>query len=303
MQTVVHTTNISCVNNQLISSSGDTTSVRGVESVTGHTRIDGVVPGVRGQRAFPIPERKVLDPFVMLDHIGPEQVSSDFYVDGHMHPHRGFETLTMMFEGVMHHVDSTGFRERLDAGATQNMRAGSGIQHGGDMAADPETGRFHEVQLWVTTPAVHKMDPPQIASQSAAETPTVDRSGHRVRVITGEYEGARALLETSQPTRVLRVTADADSEVVVDDVPRHWTGIVYVLAGAVEIEGERVGAFHTVTLDRDGDRIVFRALAGSDVLVLTGEPTGEPIVMGGPWVMNAREELAQAHADFEAGRF
>ncbi|MGI9604485.1 MAG: pirin family protein, partial [Acidimicrobiales bacterium] len=101
---------------------------RTVAEITGHERIDGVVPGVRGQRAFPIASRAVVDPFVMLDHIGPAQLPDDFAVDGHMHPHRGFETLTMMFEGVMNHLDSTGFGEHLPSGSTQNMVAGRGIQ-------------------------------------------------------------------------------------------------------------------------------------------------------------------------------
>jgi redox-sensitive bicupin YhaK (pirin superfamily) len=127
-------------------------TARSIIKVVGHPRIDGVVPRVRGQRALPTQELRPVDPFVMLDHIGPEQVGLAFHVDGHPHPHRGFETLTMLFEGRMDPVDSMGNSVLLVSGSTQNMVAGRGIEHGGDMAADSETGRFHEVQLWVNMP-------------------------------------------------------------------------------------------------------------------------------------------------------
>jgi len=279
-------------------------SARTITSVTGHERIDGVVPGVRGQRAFPISERRVLDPFVMLDHIGPEVLPDGFYVDGHMHPHRGFETLTMMFEGVMHHVDSTGFRETLPTGSTQNMRAGSGIQHGGDMAADPTSNVFHEVQLWVTTPAAHKMDEPAINTAQPGDKPILDRGDHRIEVVTGAVDGAASPLTTTQPTRVLHVSADGGAAIVIDEIDPAWNALVYVLRGSIVVDGHTVDEFETVTYANDGDMVTLGAgAAGAELLVLTGLPTEEPIAMGGHWVMNTRDELQRADADFRAGRF
>ena len=124
--------------------------------------IDGLIPGIRGQRAFPTSLFKQSDPFVLLDHIGPQKVGADYFLDGsgHDHPHRGFETITFMFEGRMDHRDSLGNRLTLESGGVQRMNAGSGIIHGGDMASDPATGRFHEVQLWVNNPASEKMSGP-----------------------------------------------------------------------------------------------------------------------------------------------
>lgn len=276
-------------------------SIRSVAAITGHQRIDDVVPGIRGQRAFPTRERGVLDPFVLLDHIGPERLADDFYVDGVMHPHRGFETLTMMFEGVMYHVDSTGFRETLPTGATQNMNAGSGIQHGGDMAADPESHVFHEVQLWVTTPADAKMDPPAINTAHPGDKPILDRGHYEVEVITGTVDDQTSPLTTQQPTRVLRATTTNGGTIVIDEIDDNWNVFVYVLAGSASVDGRQVPQFSAVNFDRDGTSIEFDAGPNSDILVLTGQPTNEPIVMGGPWVMNTQAELAQADADFEAG--
>lgn len=278
-----------------------TATTRTIASVTSHDRIDGVVPGVRGQRAFPTSRRAILDPFVMLDHIGPEQLGEGFYVDGVMHPHRGFETLTIMLEGVMHHVDSTGFREDLPTGSTQNMRAGRGIQHGGDMAADPATGVFHEVQLWVTTPTIRKMDPPAIHTAQPGQKPIIDRGTYQVEVITGTFDGHTSPLDTTQPTRVLHVVAGDGGPIEVEGIPVDWNSLVYVLRGAIETDQVQAVQFETVVYNNDGDRIAVMARAGTELLVLTGKPTNEPIAMGGPWVMNTKAELQQAQADYAAG--
>ncbi len=105
-----------------------------------HQRIDGVVPGVRGQRVFPTQALTHVDPFVLLDHIGPQKVVADYKVDGHMHPHRGFETITFMFAGNLHHKDNFGHRVLLSSGGVQQMNAGRGISHGGDMWGDETSG-------------------------------------------------------------------------------------------------------------------------------------------------------------------
>ncbi|MDX2379857.1 MAG: pirin-like C-terminal cupin domain-containing protein, partial [Acidimicrobiia bacterium] len=213
-------------------------------------------------------------------------------------------TLTMMFEGVMHHVDSTGFRETLPSGSTQNMRAGSGIRHGGDMAADPASNVFHEVQLWVTTPSVHKMDAPSINTAQPGEMPIIDRGDHRIEIVTGNVDGVTSPLTTTQPTRVLHVTAEGGARIEVDAIDSAWNALIYVLRGSIVVGGRTLEKFTMVAYDHDGDTVAATAGdAGVELLVLTGLPTGEPIAMGGPWVMNTRDELAQADEDFRAGKF
>ena len=284
--------------------SGRTISTRAVRSVTAHQRIDGVVPGVRGQRALPTHHLGVVDPFVMLDHIGPETLDQDFYVDGHMHPHRGFETLTMMFEGVMHHVDTAGFRETLATGSTQNMIAGAGIQHGGDMTADPDTNVFHEVQLWVNMPAATKMNPPAIESAHAGDKPILDLGHATIEVITGEIAGRRSPLQTTQPTTVARITSSAAGSVTLDELDPTWNVVVYILQGRAAVNGQEVAEFETVELEQGAGAVVVETTDDpADVLVLAGKPIGEPVVLGGPFVMNTRAEIEQANADFAAGHF
>ncbi len=281
-----------------------TITTRAVRSVTPHDQIDGVVPGVRGQRALPTSGLGVVDPFVMLDHIGPERLDDDFFVDGHMHPHRGFETVTMMFEGVMHHIDTAGFRETLSSGSTQNMIAGSGIQHGGDMAADPDTNVFHEVQLWVNMPATTKMNPPAISSAQAGDKPVLEFGHATLEIITGEIAGRRSPLQTTQPTTIARIQSSAAGAITVDDVDPTWNVVAYVLQGGATVNGHAVSQFDTVLFDQaEGAVIIETGGTPADILILAGEPINEPVVLGGPFVMNTNAEIDQANADFAAGRF
>lgn len=279
-------------------------SPRTVRSITGHSRIDGVVPGVRGQRSLPTRYLGIVDPFVMLDHIGPERLADDFYVEGHMHPHRGFETLTIMFEGTMFHVDTAGFRETLATGSTQNMVAGSGIQHGGDMAADPETNVFHEVQLWVNMPAATKMEPPSITSAHAGDKPILERGHYRVEVITGTIGGQTSPLATTQPTTVARIQTTGPGPIAVEGIDSTWTAMAYVLQGSIVAGNIPVDTYQTVLFNDDSDTIELTATdPGADILLITGKRIGEPVATGGPYVMNTQTEIAQAEADFAAGKF
>ena len=277
---------------------------RTIQGITGHDRIDGVVPGVRGQRSLPTHELGIVDPFVMLDHIGPDKLADDFYVNGHMHPHRGFETLTMMFEGTMFHVDSAGFRETLPTGSTQNMIAGSGIQHGGDMAADPNTHLFHEVQLWVNMPAATKMEPPAIKSVRAGDKPILDRGHYSIEVITGTIGAQTSPLRTTQPTTVARIQTTGPGPIVIEGINPDWNAVAYILQGNVEAGGQPVAQFHTIRFNNDSATIELTSTeTAADILLITGAPIGEPVAMGGPFVMNTRAEINQAQADFEAGLF
>jgi redox-sensitive bicupin YhaK (pirin superfamily) len=279
-------------------------TIRSLRSITGHSRIDGVVPGVRGQRSFPTSELRTLDPFVMLDHIGPEHLAEDFYIDGHFHPHRGFETLTIMFEGLMHHVDTAGFRETLATGSTQNMAAGSGIQHGGDMAADPDTHVFHELQLWVNMPAATKMRAPSISTAHAGDKPILDRGHYSIEVIVGTIDGQTSPLATTQPTTVARIQTSGPGLVSVDGIDPAWNAAIYSLRGTAQIADQPLNAYETATLENDGDSIELASTGpDADLLLITGKPIGEPVVMGGPYVMNTQHEIEQANADFAAGKF
>ena len=276
---------------------------RTIKKITGHSRIDGVIPGVRGQRAFPNNELRTMDPFVMLDHIGPQEVGTDFFVDGAngAHPHRGFETITFMFEGEMRHKDSLGNRESLSSGSVQRMNAGKGIIHGGDFLSDKETGVFHEVQLWINLPSTHKMSPPGIHNVSNKDIPVIEQGNSKLRIITGEVMGVKGVIKTVATTKIIHTINKEEGTIKVDDLTQSYNMLVYVLKGSFQINGETVNEFQTVQLNNDGDSIQLKGQG--ELLIVAGEPINEPVVMGGPFVMNTQEEIEQAYTDFNNGLF
>jgi redox-sensitive bicupin YhaK (pirin superfamily) len=278
---------------------------RAIKSITGHSRIDGVVPGIRGQRAFPNTELRTVDPFVMLDHIGAQNMGADYYVDGSnsAHPHRGFETVTFVFEGIMNHKDSLGNKEKLRSGSVQRMNAGSGIQHGGDFASDPKTHFFHEVQLWVNVPAKNKMSTPEIYNANAQEIPFISKDNGMIRVIGGDFNAVKGPIRTIQPTQLLHTISTKNQKFEIDDLHSNYNTLLYVLKGSIMINGQVIDEHYTVLFENDGDEFEFESLGESEVLIISGKPIQEPVVMGGPFVMNTTDEIDQAYADFRAGKF
>lgn len=274
-----------------------------VKTITGYNRIDGVVPGIRGQRAFPTHELRTFDPFVMLDHIGPQRVDADYYMNGAGHPHRGFETITFMFEGVMHHVDSLGNKTKLTSGSVQRMNAGKGIQHGGDMEADPTSQRFHEVQLWVNLPASHKMSEPNIHNASIEDIPVIKKDGYDLRVVAGPFMGTQGPIQTTAEMMATQLVNVNGGKIEITGIPAHQNTLIYVLEGSAQVNGTALPAQYTATFNHDGDDILLTSTPGTQMLLISGKAINEPVAMGGPFVMNTQEEIEQAYADFQAGLF
>lgn len=265
----------------------------------------GVIPGVHGQRPFPTRGFREADPFVMLDHIGPQQVGTDYFLDGkgHDHPHRGFETLTFMFEGRMDHRDSRGNELFLESGSVQRMNAGSGIVHGGDMAADPKTGRFHEVQLWINNPASEKMSEPEVQNAHAHQIPVVSFGEASLRVVGGTLNNTIGPFNTKAQTQIAHLVANGSSTVSVEGIMQGYLLMVYVLEGGVEINGQKLEAYQLAELEGDEANLEIQVPDSASALVLAGKPLNEPVVFGGPFVMNTQEEIEQAYADFQQGLF
>lgn len=277
---------------------------RTVKSVNHSSRIDGVIPGLRGHRAFPNQFLRTADPFVLLDQVGPEQIDDDFFVDGEnsAHPHRGFETITFVFQGKMIHEDSLGNREAIKSGDIQRMNAGSGIQHGGAMGKDAQNPLFHEVQLWVNLPARLKMGAPEIQHVKAAEVPTLKWSDHAsVRVISGLFQGVLGPINTTVSTQIIHLVADQNTPFLLPEWSAEYQVLIYVLEGELTVGGHQVQATQSVQLNNDGDDISLE-LKGQ-VLVLGGVPIQENVVMGGPFVMNSQAEIEQAFEDYNKGLF
>jgi len=249
----------------------------------------------------------VLSPFLLLDYAGPTEFSpTDERRGVGEHPHRGFETVTLVYEGEVEHRDSSGGGGRIGPGDVQWMTAASGIVHeefhGRDFAR--RGGMFEMVQLWVNLPAKDKMMPPRYQGISHSQIPTVNLpDGHGVvRVIAGEFAGAKGPAKTFTPIHVwdLRLASDQRTDLA---VPDGWTTILVVLKGAVRVNSsEPVGTAEVGLFDRTGTRICIDCAHDATALLLCGEPIDEPIVGHGPFVMNSPQEIRQAIADYQSGK-
>ncbi|HEL3779011.1 pirin family protein [Stenotrophomonas forensis] len=249
-----------------------------------------------------------LSPFLLLDYAGPYSFApSDTPRGVGQHPHRGFETVTIVYEGEVAHRDSTGAGGTIGPGDVQWMTAASGILH--EEFHTPEFSRrggtLDMVQLWVNLPARDKMGAPGYQTLLDAEIPSVDlpEGAGRVRVIAGTFDGHAGPARTHTPMDVwdIRLRQGHHAELPVAD---GRTLALVVLKGSVRINGgPPVGEAQLVTFDRAGTDVFVDADSDATVLLLSGEPIDEPVVGYGPFVMNSQAEIAQAVNDFNSGRF
>ena len=247
-------------------------------------------------------------PFLMLDYGGPYNFAPAMAPRGvGTHPHKGFETVTIVYEGEVSHKDSTGAGGTIGPGDVQWMTAGSGILHQ-EFHSEGYTksgGPFHMVQLWVNLPKKDKGTKPGYQSILSAEIPTVQLAGGKgsLRVIAGEFETTKGPATTFTPINVWDVKLQRDAEVELA-LPEGHTTLVAVLKGHVTFDsGETAGEATLVRFDREGDRIKLKADGDSLLLVLTGEPINEPVVGYGPFVMNTQAEIREAIAEVNSGKF
>ena len=265
------------------------------------------------RRAFAGVDLADLDPFVHMDQMGEVNYGPGEPKGTPWHPHRGFETVTYMIDGIMQHQDSIGGGGIISNGGTQWMTAGSGILH---IERPPEAliasgGLFHGIQLWVNLPAAEKWVPPRyqdIEPESAALLTSPD-GGALVRVIAGTVGKHRGPGSTHTPISMVHASVSAGAQLVLP-WPRPFNALVYVLAGSGRAgeEGRPIKVGQLV-VHGPGDAIVIRAddVADSqspelELLVLGGAPIGEPVAAYGPFVMNTRAELEEAFADYQAGK-
>ncbi len=249
-----------------------------------------------------------LSPFLLLDYAGPAQFPPAEQPRGvGVHPHRGFETVTIVYDGEVAHRDSTGSGGLIGPGDVQWMTAASGILHEEFHSPDftRRGGAMEMVQLWVNLPARSKMEPPGYQNILNAQIPSVDPAdgAGRVRVIAGSFEGHQGPARTHTPMDVWDVRLNAGKTVRLSLIKGHTAALV-VLAGTVLVNGEAVAReAQLVQFQRDGDALEIEANSDAKLLFLGGEPIEEPVVGHGPFVMNTREEIVQAFHDFQSGRF
>ncbi|MCP9468464.1 MAG: pirin family protein [Nitrospira sp.] len=250
---------------------------------------------------------RIVDPFLMLDYAGPQYFDPTEQPRGvGEHPHRGFETVTILYEGVVAHRDSAGHAGVIGPGDVQWMTAGSGVVHEEmhERSWAKQGGILHAIQLWVNVPRVHKMTAPNYQTILKDDIPTVelDRGSGHVRVIAGSYEGRRGPARTFTPIELYDVQLAAGSrwDLV---LPDGHSAALFVLSGLVSVNGaEAAGEAELVVCGRDGARMLVESRDHSRLLVMSGKPIEEPIARYGPFVMNTKAELAQAVNDYQSGK-
>lgn len=246
-------------------------------------------------------------PFLLLDYAAPAEFPpSDIPRGVGEHPHRGFETVTIAYQGEIEHRDSAGNKGKIGPGDVQWMTAASGIvheeMHGRQFVQ--KGGTLEMVQLWVNLPARFKMSQPRYQDILDGQIPSVHlaNGGGTVRVIAGEFQGAKGPARTFTPVNLwdARIKAGHPTEI---RVPQGQTTLLLVLRGEVAFDGSHsAGEGDLVRLDRHGDAIPVEARKDATILVLTGEPIAEPVVGYGPFVMNTKDEIRQAIEDYNGGR-
>jgi redox-sensitive bicupin YhaK (pirin superfamily) len=251
---------------------------------------------------------KHISPFLLLDHAGPAEFTPTQARRGvGQHPHRGFETVTIVYKGEVEHRDSTGSGGKIGPGDVQWMTAASGILHEEfhSAAFARSGGTLDMVQLWVNLPARDKMAAPGYQTILDSDIPAIalkDKAG-TLRLIAGEYDGVKGPARTFTPIDVWDIRLNAGKPLVLDLHEGRNTALV-LLRGTVQVNGqELVREGQLVLFGREGDQLGLEASNDAVVLLLSGEPIDEPIVGHGPFVMNSEAEIHQAFVDFQSGRF
>ena len=263
---------------------------------------------VHGMFGYSGPGVAQRSPFLMLDYAAPYEFQPTRERRGvGQHPHRGFETVTIVYDGEVEHRDSTGNGGIIGKGDVQWMTAAGGILHEEfhSPAYAAKGGPFEMVQLWVNLPKKDKMTAPGYQGIVDAQIPAValpDGAG-TLRVIAGDYAGNAGPAHTFSPMNVWDVRLAAGKSVALPQ-PEGWTAMLVVLAGTVMLNGESVlREKQMATLSTTGTDVVIEANGDAKLLLLAGEPIDEPVVGYGPFVMNSQQEIMQAIADFNQGKF
>jgi len=257
------------------------------------------------RRPFPVQGLPYVDPFLLIDEMGPVDYAPGKAIGAPDHPHRGFETVTYIIEGEMEHEDSHGHRGAIRSGDVQWMTAGAGVIHS-EMPSQKmlrEGGRMHGFQIWVNLPRALKMSQPRYQEYDASQLPIVEDAQRWVRIIAGSVDGKRSPIETTVPTTMLHVKISPNAESSFEVAPDS-NAIVHAMSGWATIESKTVRAHEAMLLEPAPETL--RITTGDDpfeALLLAGVPLHEPVARYGPFVMNTVEELQQAFDDFRSGRF
>jgi hypothetical protein len=280
---------------------------KGLTGVYGPGSTHWVGDGFPVRNLFPSNGLNDTSPFLMFDYAGPSYFGPSRKPRGvDAHPHRGFETVTIAYQGSVDHRDSGGHSGTIHPGDVQWMTAASGVvheeKHGREFTE--AGGIFEMVQLWVNLPRAYKMSPPRYQSITSARIPRVDFApGAYARLIAGELQGVRGTAQTFTPVNLFDLRLDAGSRAALA-LPEGHNCLIALLRGGVMVNGSAQldGDAEIAVLSPSGDTVELDAKKDSILLLMGGEPIDEPVASYGPFVMNTQAELRQAMEDYRAGR-
>ncbi len=261
------------------------------------------------QRPVPSAHLDQVDPFLFLNHHGPQTYPPhNRGLPFGPHPHRGFETVTFILEGMLMHKDSAGFKSVIHAGGVQWMTAGSGLVHAEISPREflEHGGPLEILQLWINLPPHLKMTPPAYTGLQKDDIPALALDGGRatMHLVSGEWEGRVGPVKSLTGVFMSTIAFQAGARVRVRNLANRNV-FLYIVRGALQAGNfnDRLGALHLIELTSEGDEIELVAMEDSFVLFGHAEPIGAPVVSHGPFVMNTRAEIEQAIRDYQAGRF
>ncbi|MBD0277480.1 MAG: pirin family protein [Flavisolibacter sp.] len=261
---------------------------------------------LRVKQPLPAKGLEQVSPFLLLHHAGPQHhEAGQPRTRLNPHPHRGFEPVTFLFSGKIHHKDSLGNEGFLESGDVQWMTAGSGIIHseGPSEAFAKEGGDLELIQLWVNLPRQYKMTAPKYQDIKKDTIPTVIEDDGKIifHVVAGTYKEKKGPANTFTPITAMMVYFEEGAHAFVP-VPENFNTLVYVLNGAIHSNNQLIEAQNMAVYNKDGEGIELRSTTKGRLLFLAGEPIKEPMVSQGPFVMNYPAEIKQAILDYESGR-
>lgn len=279
---------------------------RSIKSILYGTPMD--MGGFPIRQPFPSAKATQIDPFLLLHHAVvtvPKHIPV-LQAGVGPHPHRGFSPVSFIFKGGVHHRDSRGNNNVVYAGGTQWMNAGMGMIHSERPPADiHQIGGVQElIQLWVNTPAKHKMDLPTYQPLNADETPVVISTDGltKVNIIAGQFEQVTGPIHTLSDVNTFTATMKKGASYYFP-IPNHHNAFIYLMDGQLNINDQTVlDAKYVASFEQDGDGISLEALADAHFFIGTGKPLNEPLASHGPFVMNTQTEIMEAIRDYQMGK-
>ena len=276
-----------------------------LQIITSQSTVEG--GGFKVRRPFPTQHVDHIDPFLLLDEMGPADYAPHKAVGAPSHPHRGFETVTYLLSGAMVHEDSIGTRAVIKPGGVQWMTAGSGVIHS-ELPTDDMMalgGRMHGFQLWVNLSADRKMIPPRYQGYDANELAQTDLpNGGLLKVVAGTVLGVTGPVETTSPMTYAHAAMQANETIEWIPDASH-TALVHVFDGEVTVNDQKVVSGQMVVFERSTGTVKISTdvtnVESAQVLILGGAPLNEPVVRYGPFVMNTRQEIVDAVNDYQNG--